>query len=77
MFFYNSKQNKLIINNAKYDKSKVHSTIVSLDIMKSSEEYSFEQALWFKDRKGDIFAFHDGVLSVFKYHLKEKKMKQI
>ena len=77
MFFYNSKQNKLIVNNAKHDKNKVHSTIVSLDIIKNSEEYSFEQALWFKDRKGDIFALHDGVLSVFKYHLKEKKMKQV
>ena len=77
MFFYNSKQNKLIINNAKYDKNGVHCNNVSLDIIKSCQEYSFEQELWFKDRKGDIFAFHDGVLSVFKYHLKEKKMKQI
>ena len=45
--------------------------------MKTNEVNSLIGALWFKDRKGDIFAFHDGSLSIFKYHLKKQKMVQI
>lgn len=39
--------------------------------------HTLSQAVWFKDRKGDIFAIHDQFISIFKFHLKDKKFKQI
>jgi hypothetical protein len=29
-------------------------------------------AVWFKDRKGDLFAIHKGILSIFKYSIPRK-----
>lgn len=34
------------------------------------------EAVWFKDRKGDIFAISKGALSIFKYYFPSKCFKQ-
>jgi hypothetical protein len=33
-------------------------------------------AVWFKDRKGDIFAIWKGILSIFKFHIPTKSFEQ-
>jgi hypothetical protein len=43
----------------------------------SEDNYDLSKTIWFKDRKGDIFCIHNQFISIFKFHLKKKKFKQI
>ena len=36
-----------------------------------------KKAVWFKDRKGDIFSFVDVCLYIYKYHLETNTFHQI
>jgi hypothetical protein len=66
-----------VIRHGNYEKADGGAGLKSISIMKTHSGLSLKGSVWFKDRKGDIFAFHNGVLSLFKYHLKDQAFKEI
>lgn len=51
--------------------------IRAINVVLSHKDSNFDKAIWFKDRKGDIFAINNNTLSIFRYMIQQKCYCQI